>query len=330
MADLTTTFMGLKLKNPLIIGSCGLTDSVEEIKRLEENGAAAVVLKSIFEEEILMEAEHHIYSAQKAGYDPKAFDYYDYKIKDQALTDYIQLIKDVKQAVNIPIIASINCVSGHEWPYYAQRFEEAGADALELNIFVLPTNMNRTAEQNEQVYFDVAEKVKKEVSIPVSLKISYYSAALAPFISRLSRTGIDGLVMFNRFWSPDFDIEKFTVVSSHVLSKPEELSLSLRWISVMADRVECDLAASTGIHDGSAVIKQLLAGAKAVQVVSALYREGKGLLNEMLIDLNNWMERHEFEHIDQFRGRMSQSKSDDPAMYERVQFMRYFRGHEMP
>jgi len=327
MADLTTKYLGLTLKNPIIIGSSGLTDSVEDIVELEKNGAAAVVLKSIFEEEIMMETEHVIRQAQEEGYDAKAFDYYDYKIKDNNLTEYVNLIKESKEAVRIPVIASINCHSGHEWPYYAKRFEEAGADALELNVFTLPTNMKRTCRDNEQVYFDIIERVKKEISIPVSLKISFYSANLGPFIVKLSESGIQGLVLFNRFWSPDIDIETLKIISSNVLSRSEDFSLGLRWIAIMSERVSCDIAASTGVHDGSALIKQLLAGANAVQVVSALYKNGKGYIQNYLHDLSNWMERHEFATIDQFRGKMSQSKTEDPAMYERIQFMRYFRGH---
>ncbi len=329
MADLSTKYMGLQLKNPIIVGSSGLTDSAEEIVELEKQGAGAVVLKSIFEEEIMMETEHLVYLAEQEGYDSKAFDYYDYKLKEEALTSYVKLIEDAKRSVQIPVIASVNCLSSHEWPYYAKKFEEAGADGLELNIFALPSNMNRTAAQNEKLYFSVAQKVKEEITIPVSLKISHYSAALAPFIRDLSHTGIDALVLFNRFWSPDFDIDNFKVVAGNVLSKSEELTLSLRWIAIMANRVGCDLSASTGVHDGTAVIKQLMAGASSVQVVSALYRNGKSYLQQMLGELSAWMNKHGFDSVDQFRGKMSQSKSEDPAMYERVQFMRYFRGHDL-
>jgi len=329
MADLSTKYMGLQLKNPIIVGRSGLTDSAEEIVELEKQGAGAVVLKSIFEEEIMMETEHLVYLAEQEGYDSKAFDYYDYKLKEEALTSYVKLIEDAKRSVQIPVIASVNCLSSHEWPYYAKKFEEAGADGLELNIFALPSNMNRTAAQNEKLYFSVAQKVKEEITIPVSLKISHYSAALAPFIRDLSHTGIDALVLFNRFWSPDFDIDNFKVVAGNVLSKSEELTLSLRWIAIMANRVGCDLSASTGVHDGTAVIKQLMAGASSVQVVSALYRNGKSYLQQMLGELSAWMNKHGFDSVDQFRGKMSQSKSEDPAMYERVQFMRYFRGHDL-
>ena len=328
MVDLTTKYMGLELKNPIIIGSSGLTDNANDIAELEKNGAAAVVLKSIFEEEIMLETEHLVYLAEKEGYDAKAFDYYDYKLKEEALSSYVKLIQESKKAVDIPIIASINCVSGHEWPYYAKKIEEAGADAIELNVFALPSNMHRTSAQNEKLYFTIAQKVKEEIKIPVSLKISHYSAALGPLIRDLSNTGIDALVLFNRFWSPDFDIDNFKVISTNVLSRSEELTLSLRWIAIMANHVACDLSASSGIHDGKGVIKQILAGATTTQVVSAIYRHGKPWIGQMLEELTNWMEKHDFTTLDQFRGKMSQAKSEDPAMYERVQFMRYFRGHE--
>ncbi len=328
MANLSTKYLGLDLRNPIIVGSSGLTDSVEDIKELEKFGAGAVVLKSIFEEEILHEMEYEIAGAEKEGYDSGAFDYYDYKIKEKNLSAYVKLIEETKKSVSIPVIASINCVSAHEWMYYAQKFETAGADALELNVFVLPTNFNKTAEENEQVYFDLANKVKDRVKIPVALKISHYSSNLGPFIQTLSETGIDGLVLFNRFWSPDFDIENFQLTSSHVLSRADELSISLRWVAIMSERVKCDLSASTGVHDSGAVIKQLLAGANSVQVVSALYKNNKSYLQDMLSELESWMERHGFASIDEFRGKMSQSKSEDPAVYERVQFMRYFRGQE--
>ena len=328
MTDLSTKYLGLELKNPIIVGSSGLTDSVDDIKELEQYGAGAVVLKSIFEEEIMSEMEKEVQDAQKAGFDSGSFDYYDYKIKEKNLSAFVELIKETKEAVSIPVIASINCVSAHEWTYFAKKFEQAGADALELNVFAMPTNLNKSADENERLYFELADQMKKRVDIPLSLKISPYSSNLGPFIQKLSQTGIEGLVLFNRFWSPDFDIENFTINSSNVLSKSDELALSLRWVAIMSQRVGCDLAASTGVHDGTAVIKQLLAGASAVQVVSALYKNNKTYLQDMLEDLTSWMERHNFSTIEDFRGKMSQAKAEDPAVYERVQFMRYFRGHE--
>jgi dihydroorotate dehydrogenase (fumarate) len=193
-------------------------------------------------------------------------------------------------------------------------------------MFFLPSEFDRTTEEKEKAYFQIIEKVKKEVSIPIALKISYYFSNLGPMIQNLSNTGIAGLVLFNRFYSPDFDIEKLEVISSNVFSNPSDVTISLRWIGIMAERVNCDLAASTGVHDGAALIKQILAGADAVQVVSALYKHGKGHIAAMLSTLEEWMKKKGYNSLSDFRGKLSQAKSGNPAVYERVQFMKYFGG----
>jgi dihydroorotate dehydrogenase (fumarate) len=326
MADLTTKYLGLKLRNPVIAGSSGLSNSVKAIEEFEENGAGAVVLKSIFEEEIAFEYEDILREAEAEGLNLDQFDYYDFKLKGDRLEKYTEIIAKSKQRVSIPVIASVNCVYSHEWTSFAKQLEQAGADALELNMFFLPTEFDRSTEEKEKAYLQIIEKVLKEVSIPVALKISYYFSNLGPMIQKLSNTGIAGLVLFNRFYSPDFDIEKFQVVPSNVFSNPSDLSISLRWIAIMAERVNCDLAASTGVHDGVALVKQILAGAKAVQVVSALYKNGKGHIGVMLRTLEEWMDKKGFSQLSDFRGKMSQSKSSNPAAYERVQFMKYFGG----
>jgi dihydroorotate dehydrogenase (fumarate) len=326
MADLTTHYLGLKLRNPLIAGSSGLSNSVKGVKEFEDNGAGAVVLKSIFEEEIVFEYEDVLKEAREEGINLEQFDYYDYQIKGEKLNKYTGLISECKSSVSIPVIASINCVYSHEWTAFAKQLQDAGADALELNMFFLPSDFARTTEEKEKAYFQIIENVKKTVSIPIALKISYYFSNLGPMIQQLSETGIAGLVLFNRFYSPDFDIDKLEVVSSNVFSNPSDLHLSLRWIAIMAERVSCDLAASTGVHDGNALIKQILAGANAVQVVSSLYKNGKGQIKTMLSILEKWMTRKGFNSLSDFRGKMSQAKSSNPAAYERVQFMRYFGG----
>ena len=326
MVDLSTEYLGLKLKNPVIAGSSGLTNSVKGVKQIEENGAGAVVLKSIFEEEIAFEYEDILKEAEAEGINLDQFDYYDFQIKGKNLDKYTTLIKESKKSVSIPVIASINCVYSHEWTSFAKQLEKAGADALELNMFFLPTEFDRSSEEKEKAYFQIIEKVKKEVSIPIALKISYYFSNLGPMIQQLSNTGISGLVLFNRFFSPDFDIDKFEVVSTNIFSNPSDLPLSLRWIAIMAERVGCDLAASTGVHDGTAIIKQILAGANAVQVVSTLYKNKLGYIQEMLKTVEAWMEDKGFNSLSDFRGKMSQAKSSDPAAYERVQFMKYFGG----
>ena len=271
MTDLSTTFMGLKLKNPIIAGSSALSNSVAGVRKLEGGGAGAVVLKSIFEEEIIHEMDDLMKDVPETSRYMERFDYQDLVIRHDQLEKYTTLIREAKESVSIPIIASINCAFSYEWTTYAKRLETAGADALELNMFFLPTEQKRSADEMEQAYFKVIEKVLDSVSIPVSLKISHYFTRLGSMIQKLSTMGISGLVLFNRFYSPDFDIEKLKVVQNSVISSPAEMVTSLRWIAMMSQKVSCQLAASTGVHDGEAVIKQLLAGAQAVQVVSALY-----------------------------------------------------------
>jgi dihydroorotate dehydrogenase (fumarate) len=326
MVDLTTEYLGLKLKNPLVAGSSGLSASAKGVREFEENGAAAVVLKSIFEEEIMFEYEDILREASQEGVNLEQFDYYDFELKSDKIKKYTGLIQECKNSVSIPVIASINCVYSHEWTSFARQLEEAGADALELNMFFLPSEFDRSTEEKEKAYFQIIEKILKEVRIPIALKISYYFTNLGPMIQKLSQTGVAGLVLFNRFYSPDFDVDKLEVVSSNVFSTPSDLTISLRWIAIMAERVSCDLAASTGVHDGAALIKQILAGANAVQVVSTFYKNGKGHLPKMLTDLEAWMDKKGFNSLSDFRGKLSQAKSSNPAAYERVQFMKYFGG----
>jgi dihydroorotate dehydrogenase (fumarate) len=326
MIDLSTKYLGLQLKNPIIIGSSGLTDSVEKIKQLEAHGAAAVVLKSLFEEEIIMEMEEMLHQMTSRHYVyPETYDYMDAEVEEDSVRKYLRLIREAKQAVKIPIIASINCVSAQKWTYLASEIEKAGPDALELNLFILPTDLHHTQQQSQEIVIDILNKIRKEVKIPIALKISYYSASLGLMIKELSEMDVAGLVLFNRFWSPDFDIENFTVESGNILSHPEDIHLPLRWIALMANRVKCDLAATTGIHDATGLIKMLLAGASVVEIVSTIYKNGPEQIEVMIEELQNWMEKHEFRYINDFKGKLSQSTSQDPAVYMRVQFMKHFR-----
>lgn len=326
MVDLTTKFIGLTLRNPLIVGSSGLTDTVEKVKAAEQEGAGAVVLKSLFEEEIIAEMDENMHRMTSRPFIyPETFDYMDEEHEEDSVRKYLRLISESKASVKIPVIASINCVTAQKWMYFASEIQNAGADALELNLFILPTDFERSAADNEQLYFDIVKQVKEVVTIPVLLKISYYSSNLGQLIQKLSATGIGGITLFNRFYSPDFNLETYQVVSTNVLSNPTDLAISLRWIAVMADRVKCDLAASTGVHDGQAMIKQILAGANAVQVVSTLYRHGIGYIHQMLDEMKKWMEHEGYQNLDDFRGKMSQNRSSNPAAFERVQFMKNFR-----
>jgi dihydroorotate dehydrogenase (fumarate) len=322
--DLTTDYMGLKLSNPIIAGSSGLTDSVEKIQKLEQNGAGAIVLKSIFEEEIVFELEDILNEAEADGVNLDQFDYYDFHLKGEKVKKYTDLIKGAKNRVSIPIIASINCVYSHEWISFAQQLQEAGADAIELNMFFLPSDFSRSGQEQESMYFKVIERLLDTVSIPIALKISYYFSSLGQMIQRLSNSGVAGLVLFNRFFSPDIDIDKLKIKPSFVYSTPAELAISLRWIAIMANKVGCDLAASTGVHDGHAVVKQILAGAKAVQVASSLYKNGPKHIRTMQDTLETWMTDHDYTSLSDFRGKMSQEAASNPAVFERVQFMKYF------
>lgn len=331
MLDLTTTYMGIPLRNPIIVSSSGLTSDLSDIIDIEANGAGAIVLKSLFEEEIILEAQDNLTRMHASGFIyPETIEYFDFDEMGDPVADFLKLISDSKREVKIPIIASINCVTAEKWPEFAKRIQEAGADAIELNIFSLPSDINRTADENDKVFFDVIEKVTKLVSIPVSIKIGPYNASLANLIKRLSETKIKAIVLFNRYYSPDFDIHNFEFTTTNVLSTSFEIALPLRWIAIMADRVSCDLAASTGVHNGEGVIKQLLAGAKAVQVCSTLYRNGLGQIQIMLNDLDEYMKDKGFKKIDDFRGKMSQVRSYNPAAFERVQFMQYFRERGKP
>ena len=329
MANLETTWLGLKLKNPIIAASSGLTNSVENIVELERNGVGAVVLKSLFEEQIAHEVNHTMEQGEFSNYYPEAEDYVRNYTRSNDLSVYLELIRTAKQIVKIPVIASINCVSdSDDWISFAKKIENAGADALELNIFILPSDPTKQGEENEKVYFDIAEKVTKEITIPVALKISYYFSGLAQFVTKLSWTNIKGIVLFNRFYSPDIDIDKMEVKSSFVFSDPSSVALPLRWIAMLSPHVKCDLAASTGVHDGEAVIKQLLAGAQVVQIASVLYKKGFTEIGEMTGQLEAWMKKKNFNSLEDFRGKLNTSEYDNPAAYERVQFMKHFSGIE--
>jgi dihydroorotate dehydrogenase (fumarate) len=328
MADLSTKYLGLNLRNPIVAGSSGLTHSVKDIIEMEKSGAGAVVLKSIFEEQILLEAEHKLKKAQEDGMmyadHSETFDYLDLHIKEKELSGYINTIKEAKRNVQIPVIASINAVTATEWTNFARQIEQSGADALELNIFVMPFNFNKSCSENELATINILKKVKSLVKIPVSVKISPYFSNLGSVIMQLEEIGADGVVLFNRFSSPDIDIKNLKLTSADILSSPHDISNSLRWVAMMSKRVKMSIAASTGIHDGEAVVKQLLAGATVTQVVSALYKHGPEYISTMLNYVTDWMEDRGYNYIDQFRGKLSQSASENPDVYERLQFMRYF------
>jgi dihydroorotate dehydrogenase (fumarate) len=324
--DLTTSYLGLELKNPIIAGSSGLTSTLNGIVSLEEQGAGAVVLKSIFEEEILLDVNARLKEAKESPmiYSglSETLDYIDLHIREENLKKYLQLIQDAKKAVSIPVIASINCISHEDWIHFTRRMEEAGADALELNVFLNPADFK--SKEFEKAYFRIIEKVLETVRIPVAIKISKYFTRLGLSVKALSETGIAGLVMFNRFYTPDIDIEKIELSTPRIFSTRDELYETLRWIAVLSARVPCNIAASTGIHTGEDVIKVLLAGATAVQIVSTIYKNGPDQMSRMLKKLEEWMKEKGFDSLDQFRGKISRMYGADPAAFERMQFMKHF------
>ena len=318
MSQLETTYLGLKLKNPVIVGSSGLTSSIEKIKEIEEKGAGAIVLKSIFEEQIKYEAGKMANGSDS----PEALDYVNYYVKNNTIEEYLDLIKQAKKEIKIPVIASINCVTSKEWTGFAKSIEEAGADAIEINVFVLPNDRNASAEFYENVYFELAEKLKKTINIPFAFKLGSHFSNLVGFIQKLN---VPGVVLFNRFYTPDIDIDEMKFTSSDVFSTPADIRNSLRWVGIVSSKIsDMNIAASTGVHDGKAVVKQLLAGATAVQVCSTLYKNGIGHLEVILKELKEWMEKNGYNSIDEFKGKMSYDKIEDPLVYERSQFMKYF------
>lgn len=326
MIDLSTNYLGLKLKNPIVAASCGLTSTLEGLQSMEKHGAGAVVIKSIFEEEILLQAEMQVQEAEK---DPMIYsglsetlDYIDLHIKEDNLNKYLKLISDAKKNLSIPVIASINCISGEDWTHFTRRMEEAGADALELNIFLNPADFK--SKEFEKAYFIIIERVLEHVKIPVSIKISKYFTRMGLSVKALSESGINGIVLFNRFYTPDIDIDKISLTSAPMFSTPEEQFETLRWIAIMFGKVDCDLAASTGIHKGDDVIKMLLAGANVTQVASTLYKNGPDQISRILKKLEKWMKEKKFDSLMQYRGLVARTYGEDPAAFERMQFMKNY------
>lgn len=325
--DLTTRYLGLELKNPIIVSSSGMTSTVDGIRLMADSGAGAVALKSLFEQEIQMEIASMAGSGAVVNNYGEAADYMNYYVREENVANYLKLIEGAKKSVGIPVIASVNCVSPGEWTSFAKSIESAGADALELNIFIMPSDPKYNSDNIERRYFDIVSEVKRRITIPLALKIGYQFSGMAHFLVALSNTGIRGMVLFNRFYSPDIDLKKLEMTAMQVYSSPADLALPLRWIGMLSGKVNCDLAASTGVHDGSSLAKVLLAGASCAGIATAIYKNGAKHIGVMLEDLRTWMGSHQFQRIDDFRGRLSQKNIGDPIHYEQAQFMKYFSSH---
>lgn len=326
MTNLKTRFFGLELNNPIIIASSSLTADSKKIKEFSDNGAGAVVLKSVFEEEIINEYSE-VLTNKTSSHFHEFVDYFDYKIRDKVLANYGQLIKEAKQVSKIPVVASINCVSAGDWLQFASQVQDAGADAIELNLFILPFDPTRNAEDNRRFYLDTVKAVTGRLKIPVTVKISSYFSDLASVCHELDCEKLSGITMFNRFSSPDIDIENEKVVESRTLSSAEEYLLPLRWVGILSPRLKCSIAASTGIHDAKHVIKMLLAGADAVQMASVFYSKGAKFVPELLDGISSWMQKKGYESIADFKGKLSFTGTQNPALYERAQYLSSFGGY---
>ena len=325
MSNLNTKYLGFNLRSPLIVSSSGLTDNIDKLKAAEDNMAGAVVLKSLFEEQI----NHQAGSLHSTSDYPEATDYINSYTKSHSLDLYLNLISQAKKSLDIPIIPSINCITSDDWISFAKSIEGAGADALEINVFFLPIDKNMSSSEAEKLYFTLIEKLKKSINIPIVLKLGQRFSNLLNLVDQFYNRGIEGVVLFNRFYEPDIDINSLNITPASVFSSPEDKRYVLRWIGMIDSIVpKIDIAASTGVHTGHDAVKYLLAGADAVQVCSILYRNGIEYLSEMNEMIKVWMEQKEFKSISDFKGKLNYSNISEPTRYERAQFMKYFSSYE--
>ena len=325
MPDLTTTYLGLKLKNPLVASAAQpISTKVETVKKLEEAGIAAVVMYSLFEEQIIhesLELDHYLstgtdFSREVSSYYPVTGDF--------TLTPetYIEAVSKTKKAVKIPVIGSLNGVSTGGWIKYARKIEDAGADGLELNLYYLPTDPNLTSSELEDNYVSLVQDVCKSIKIPVAVKLSPFFTAIPNIAKRLAGAGAKGLVLFNRFYQPDIDLETLEVVPNIVLSNSNDMRLPLRWIAILYGRIQADLALTSGVHTAEDVLKAMMAGASVSMTTSELLQKGLGRIPEILADIEKWMVDHEYESIQQMKGSLSQKSVKEPAAFERANYMK--------
>lgn len=329
--DLTTRYLGLRLKNPLVVGASPMVHDLDTVRRLEDAGAAAIVLHSLFEEQILREqlasqyAEAHEESfAEALSYSPSPDDL---PLETDA---YLELIRKVKAAVEVPVVASLNGATDGGWLHYARLMEDAGADALELNVYSLATDLYDSAETIERRTLAMLRSVKSAVMIPVAVKLSPYYTSLAYFAQRLVREGADGLVLFNRFYQPDLDVEALEVQRALRLSDSSELPLRLRWLAVLSGRLKVSLVATGGIHTALDAVKAVMAGAHAVQMVSALLKRGPEYLRLVRDEMARWMTEHGYESVESMCGSLNLVRCPDPAAYERANYMQILQSWRAP
>ncbi|MFZ1291650.1 MAG: dihydroorotate dehydrogenase-like protein [Melioribacteraceae bacterium] len=327
--DLSTKYMGLKLKNPIVPSASPLSQTVDSVKAMEDAGAAAVVVYSLFEEQITHESgelDHYLnYGtesyAEATSYYPEQEEY------NMGPYEYLDHIANLKKATDIPIIGSLNGVSSGGWVKYAKNIEQAGADALELNVYYIPTNVNLTGSEIENMYVDTLKAVKDQIKIPVAIKLSPFFTSMSNMARRLDNAGADALVMFNRFYQPDFNLEKLEVFPNLVLSTNWEMRLPLRWIAILYSNIRASMAATTGIHNYKDVLKVMMAGGDVAMMCSELLMNGVGRMNEILSELKIWMEENEYSSIDMMKGSMSQKAVNEPAAFERANYMKALQSY---
>ena len=331
MTDLSTTYLGLKLKNPLVVSASPLSEEIGNIRRMEDAGAAAVVLHSLFEEQIAVDSREldRSLSAGTESFAESLTYFPDMTSYNLGPEGYLEHLRKAKAAVSIPIIGSLNGISTGGWIEYARKIEAAGADALELNIFHIPTDPEMNGEQVERMYLELAANVQASVRIPLAVKLSLYFSSMVNMARRLDQVGVNGLVLFNRFYQPDFDLEKLEVVPNLILSTSYEFLLRLHWVAILYGHVRADLAVTGGVHTALDVLKAMMAGARVTMMTSALLKHGIEHLAKVRSDLVAWMEEHEYESVRQMQGSMSQQSVADPAAFVRANYVRVLSSYAL-
>jgi len=325
MSNLAVNYMGLKMKNPIIVSSSSMTQTATGVKKCADNGAGAVVLKSLFEEQIVAEIGSADEGEETSPH-PEAREYIEQMGMRLGPSAYLDLIRESKSTTDVPIIASINCITAKWWVQFAKQIQSSGADALELNISIMPRENPESSESVEQQLVQVVRAVRSEIDLPLAVKIGPYFSSLPSVATQLVDAGADALVLFNRFYQLDIDIAAMKMTAGNQFSDPQEIHLPLRWISILAGKTRADLAATTGIHDGEGAIKMLLAGATVVQLCSGIFLHGFGLIEEVRSHIEQWMNTNAINSVDQFRGKLSRSESKNPEVYERLQYIKALTG----
>lgn len=322
--DTKTKYLGLEIESPIIVGSCGLTNDINNLVKMEQAGAGAVIIKSVFEEQIIYDIKRNLSMMAPTDNYGMSYEYVAAHVSDDSLGKHFDLIKEAKKRLHIPVVGSINCYSFENWMTYTQRFQEAGCDALELNMAILPYETTMSYEDVDRLFSNIINTLRKSVNIPVSIKVSQNFTDMANFMQRLSWMNINGITMFNKALNVDIDIDKMELTHAPSLSTPEEMYNTLRWVAILSNKLRCDISASTGVHTPADVVKMLLAGAGTVQVVSSLYKNGIDYLQTLNDGLHKWMEEKGYSKLSQFRGKLAVKANDEASMFFRTQFMKHF------